>query len=109
MFRRLLGVGRGGAVKVPQQFLLFRADADDRLARVLKLMPQPGDVLELRISIGMVSHRFLFRAVQRPTLSCRNTRRLAGVFMSINRRCNSRSDRFVHNTPTRIGPPAVNS
>jgi hypothetical protein len=36
-FDRLLGLGLAGTVKVPQQFLLFRVDADHRIARVLGL------------------------------------------------------------------------
>jgi hypothetical protein len=58
-FDRLLGVGLAGAMKVPQQFPLFRVDADDWLVRVLELAPQPGDVLELRVAVGMMSPRFL--------------------------------------------------
>src|SRR3990172_5157440 len=51
--------GLAGAVKIPQQFLLFRVDADHGVARILILVPQPRDVLELRVAVGMVSHRFL--------------------------------------------------
>ena len=42
-----------------KQRLLFRVDAEDRLARVLELAPQPGDVLELSVAIRMVSPRDL--------------------------------------------------
>src|SRR5712691_3241799 len=56
---------------------------------------------------------FFFRAVRRPILSFlisrRIVRRLAGVPSANRRRDNSRSDRFVHSTPSRIGSPAVNS
>src|SRR5215813_362356 len=54
-----------------------------------------------------------FRAVRQPILSLRSSRRivrrLAGVPSANRRRDNSRSDRFVHSTPARIGSPAVNS
>src|SRR6266852_1632993 len=56
---------------------------------------------------------FFFRAVRRPNFSFRSkrrmVRRLAGVPIATNRRNNSRSDKFVHNTPARMGSPAVNS
>ena len=56
---------------------------------------------------------FFFRAVRRPSFSWRSNRRsvrrLAGVPSSASRRDSSRSDKFVHNTPWRIGSPAVNS
>src|SRR4029434_3374219 len=55
----------------------------------------------------------VLRAVRRPTLSFlsnrRIVRRLAGVPSANSRRDNSRSDKFVHSTPSRIGSPAVNS
>jgi hypothetical protein len=58
-FGRLRGIAVTGTVIIPQQFLLFRVDADDRVARVLILTPQPRDVLELRVAVGMMAHRFL--------------------------------------------------
>ena len=36
-------------------------------------------------------------------------RRLAGVPIAISRRDNSRNDRLVQSTPSRMGSPAVNS
>src|SRR3972149_4163828 len=51
--------GLAGAVKIPQQFLLFRVDADHGVARSLLFLPQACNVLELRVAVGMVSHRFL--------------------------------------------------
>src|SRR5215813_3662135 len=56
---------------------------------------------------------FFFRAVRWPSLSFlssrRIVRRLAGVPSANSRRDNSRNDRLVHNTPSRIGSPAVYS
>src|SRR5215475_7285440 len=56
---------------------------------------------------------FFLRAVRWPSFSFlssrRIVRRLAGVPSANNRRDNSRSDRLVHSTPSRIGSPAVNS
>src|SRR5206468_11048304 len=39
-FDGLLGVGWAGAMKIPQQFLLFRIDADHGIAGGLVLLPQ---------------------------------------------------------------------
>src|SRR5215813_2590943 len=56
---------------------------------------------------------FFFRAVRQPICSFRSSRRmvrrLAGVPIATRRRDNSRNDRLVHSTPSRIGSPAVNS
>src|SRR5262249_29564525 len=56
---------------------------------------------------------FCLRAVRRPACSFlssrRIVRRLAGVPSANSRLDNSRSDKFVHSTPSRLGSPAVNS
>ncbi len=56
---RLLRKSRAGSVEITQQFLLFRVDTDDRIARVEVFPPQPRDVLELCVAVGMMPHRFL--------------------------------------------------
>ena len=109
----LLGIGLAGAVEIPQQFLLFRVDADHGVARGLVLLPQPRDVLELGVAVGMVSHRFLLARRATPQLELpqqpSNRPPAGGRAQRRQPPRSSRSDKFVHNTPTRIGSPAVNS
>ena len=57
---RPLGERRAGPVEISQQFLLFRVDADDRIARIEIFPPQPRNVLKLCVAVGMMAHRFLF-------------------------------------------------
>ena len=62
---------------------------------------------------GWAPMDFFLRALRWPRPCFRNSlrtvRRLAGVPISRNRRLISQRDRLVHNTPSRIGSPAVNS
>ena len=48
-----LRVDHAGAMEISEQFLLLRVDADHRQAGVQKLLLEPGDVLKLRIAIGV--------------------------------------------------------
>src|SRR4030095_5062539 len=56
---------------------------------------------------------FFLRAVRRPTLRFLSNRRIvrrrAGAPSATSRLDNSRSDKFVHSTPSRIGSPAGHS
>ena len=61
-FDGLGGEGRASTVKVPQQLLLFRLDRNHRIARRFLRVSQADNVFELRVAIGMVTHRlFLAR------------------------------------------------
>ena len=48
------------AIKTPEQFLLFRVDADHGASRIEVLLLELGDLFELRIAVGVLSHRTLF-------------------------------------------------
>ncbi len=54
--RRLDAVGHAVAVEISEQFLLFRVDADDGTSRFEVLLFELGDLFELCIAVGMLSH-----------------------------------------------------
>lgn len=55
----LLRKGLAGAVKITEQFLLFRVDADHGIAGLPVFPSQSRDVLELGVAVGMMTHGFL--------------------------------------------------
>ena len=55
-------VGHAVSMKIPQQFLLFRVDADDGTSRFEVLLFELGDLFELCIAVSMLPHgSFLLR------------------------------------------------
>ena len=54
--RRLDAVRHTVTVKIPEQFLLFRVNADDGTSRFEVLLFELGDLFELGIAVGMLSH-----------------------------------------------------
>ena len=52
----LLGVEVALPVEVAHQFLLLGVDAQDRVIGLQVLLPEPGDVLELLVTVGMLAH-----------------------------------------------------
>jgi hypothetical protein len=99
--------------KMADQCFFLGVDAHHGIPRRLILGLEFGDVPKRRISIRMRAQRlFLAHLARSSTVFFRSLRtvdRLAGVPIAFRRRRISRRDRFVHNTPSRIGSPAVNS
>ena len=54
--RRLDAVGHAVTVKIPEQFLLFRVDADDGTSCFERVLFEFSDLFELWIAVGMLSH-----------------------------------------------------
>ena len=108
-----LRVGLAFAGEVADQLLFLRVNAEHGLAPGQIHGLDVGDVLKLRVAIGMRAHRLFLAclALTQAVLlsSLRTTWRLAGVPMAVRRRLISRRDRLVQSTPWRIGSPAVNS
>jgi hypothetical protein len=56
---RRLRVDPALAAEIPEQFLLLCVDADHRQSSLQVLLPQAGDLLELRVTIAMMAHGLL--------------------------------------------------
>ena len=111
---RLLGVGLAAAVEVPQQFLLLRVDADHRVARRLGTPAAAARCSRTGRCDrgGGPSSSSCAPCGVRASASAAAGESSGGwpaCPAPTSRRDSSRSDRFVHSTPSRIGSPAVNS
>lgn len=106
-------MGMPFAGKVTDQLLLFRVNADNRIACGKVFRFEASNVFELGITVRMCPIDFFLRAFLWPSPcffnNLRTVCRLAGVPVSFSRRLISQRDRLVHKTPSRIGSPAVNS